>query len=327
MMTLAIGLIAVFCLLAAGFYSGCEMGLYCINRIRLRLRAEQPHATRARLLLRLAQLQEDSVLSVLLWQNIAGYLLTVAATSFIGRIGSTDPRHVEFYAAAILSPLAFAFGDVVPKNWFQIEADRLMYRAARILYYSVALIRWTGIVWLLKQVPRLAARFAPEEQRRQLAGPRGEVVGLLREGIAEGMLTEEQTQIVERVLSLSTIRVGSLMIPRANVLTVPIDASEELFRHVVRRHPFTHLPVLGDDRRVVVGVVNVNEVLADEAGYSLQRHLKPPIDVHAGESAAKALVQLQRADVTLAIVVAPRRGFVGIITLTDIVEEIFGELG
>ena len=71
-------------------------------------------------------------------------------------------------------------------------------------------------------------------------------------------------------------------------------------------------------------LVNVNEVLADEAGYSLHRHLRSAVEVHAGDSAAKALVQLQRAEVTLAIVVDPRRGFVGIITLTDIVEEIFG---
>jgi putative hemolysin len=126
------------------------------------------------------------------------------------------------------------------------------------------------------------------------------------------------------VLSLSSIRVGSFMIPRRRVLTVPADASEQLFRLVVRRHPFTHLPVLTADRRMVLGVVNVNAVLADAAGYSLHRHLQSAIEVHAGESAAKALVQLQRAQVTLAIVVDPRRGFVGIITLTDIVEEIFG---
>lgn len=327
MITVALGLAALVFLLAAGFYSGCEMGLYCVNRIRLRLRAEQRHATRARLLLRLSEQQEHAVLSILLWQNVAGYLLTVAATAFIGRIITGSASHVEFYAAAVLSPLTFAFGDVIPKNWFRIEADRLMYKAARVLYASVALIRWTGVVWLLEQVPRFIQRLVPPEQADQWKGPRGEVIGLLREGAAEGALTEEQTRIVERVLSLSSIRVGSLMIPRAKVLTVPIEAAEELFRHVVRRHPFTHLPVLGADRRTVVGVVNVNEVLADEAGYSLQRHLKPPIEVHAGETAAKALVQLQRADVTLAIVVDPRRGFVGIITLTDIVEEIFGELG
>lgn len=326
MMTVALGLAAVVFLLTAGFFSGCEMGMYCINRIRLRLRAEREDAKQARLLLRLTERQDAVVLSILLWQNVAGYLTTVAATAFLARIGSGDPRHIEFYAAAVLSPLTFAFGDVVPKNWFQVEADRLMYRAARLLYASVAIMRLTGVVWLLQQVPRLALRFAPAEDGDQWKGPRGEVIGLLREGAAEGALTEEQTHIVERVLSLSSIRVGSLMIPRDNVLTVPIEASEELFRHVVRRHPFTHLPVLAADRKRVLGIVNVNEVLADEAGYSLQRHLRPAIEVHARETAAAALVRLQREDVTIAIVLDPRRGFVGIITLTDIVEEIFGDL-
>ncbi|GMV98726.1 MAG: DUF21 domain-containing protein [Phycisphaerae bacterium] len=325
MTTLLLGLAAAFFLLAAALYSGCEMGLYCVNRIRLRLRAEEQHALHARLLLRLVERQEESVLAVLLWQNVAGYLLTVAATAWLERAVSGGEEHLPFYSAAVLSPLLFAFGDVVPKNWFQAQADRLMYRVAGFLYASVRLIRLTGVVWLLAQVPRIARRFAEPDERRTWLDPRGEVVGLLREGVAEGTLTEEQTRIVERVLSLSTIRVASLMIPWTRVLSVPIEAGEELFRYVVRRHPFTHLPVLGRDRREMMGIVNVNEVLADEAGYSLERHLRPAVNVHAGESAAKALVRLQREKVTLAIVTDPRRGFVGIITLTDIVEEIFGE--
>lgn len=326
MTTALFGLATVVFLLAAGFFSGCEMGLYCLNRIRLRLRAEETGAGPARLLLSLTQREEQSMLSLLLWQNVAGYLLTVAGTAFLARLGGMGSEHVEFYTAVVLSPLSFALGDVVPKNWFQIEADRLMYRAARVMYASVTLMRLTGIVWLLEQVPRLINRLIHEETPGKWIGPRGEVVGLLREGAAEGALTEEQTQIVERVLSLSSIRVAALMIPRRDVLTVPIEASEELFRYVVKRHPFTHLPVLAKDRRIVMGIVNVNEVLADETGYSLERHLRPAITVQIADSAASALVRLQREDVTLAIVDEPRRGFVGIITLTDIVEEIFGDL-
>lgn len=326
MTELGLGLLALFFLLAAGFYSGCEMGLYSINRIRLRLRAEQDGSGEARLLLGLIEKQEESVLSVLLWQNVAGYLLTVATAAWLTSLGDINPNRVEFYTAAILSPLAFAFGDVVPKNWLQIEADWIMYRVSRVLWLSVMLMRWTGIVWLLEQVPRLAERIAGGGERLELRGTRGEVLALLREGAAEGALTEEQAQIVERVLSLGDVRVGSLMIPRRKVLTFPVEGTQEFFRLVVRRHPYSHLPVLSRDRRTVAGVVNVNDTLADREIGSIERHLRPPITVGARDSAAKALVQLQRADVTLAIVTDPRRGFVGIITVNDIVEEIFADL-
>ena len=181
MTTLALGLAAVAFLLVAGFFSGCEMGLYCVNRIRLRLRAE--NAPQARLLLRLTEQQEQSVLSILLWQSVAGYLLTLVATAWLTRVEAVGPAHIEFYAAAMLSPLAFAF-DVVPKNWFRIEADRLMYRAARGLYAGVAVMRVTGVIWLLEQALRLIVRLIAPGNREQWKGPRGEVIGLLREGAA-----------------------------------------------------------------------------------------------------------------------------------------------
>lgn len=319
-------MVAIFFVLAGGFYSGSEMGLYCLNRVRLRLRAERGETRSAQSLLRIASRQQETVLGILLGTNLSNYLLTVATVALLAGTFNIQPNRVEFYAAAILSPLIFVIGDVVPKNWFQIEADRLMYKSASLLRASVVLFRATGILWLLHGMTRIGARLAGHDEREDWHGPRAEVVGLLREGAAEGALTEEQARIVERVMNLSSIRVGSIMVPRQRVATAPIDASRRAFEQIVRGHNYSRMPVITRDRKTIVGIVNVYDVLADERGAGVKAWMQEPLTIRARDSAASALVHLQRARATMAVVTDPRRGFVGIVTLKDVVEEIFGEL-
>jgi len=317
---------AAACLLASAYYSGSEMGLYCLNRLRLRLRAEEKRATNARRLLRLANRRQETVLAILIGTNLANYLLTASVSAFLAGLSSVHPERAEFYTAAILSPLIFVFGDVVPKNWFQVQANTLMYHTARMLRASVVLFRMTGLLWLLQSLSRLDGRLLGQSTQEVWRGARWEILGLLREGAAEGGLTEEQTEIIERVMNLSTVRVGAFMIPRRRVVTVPVDATRAAFEQIARNYHFSRMPVLSRDRKTVLGTLNVLDVLADEDRRPLENLLRPPVVIQASDSAAPALVRLQRSRATLAIVTDPRRGFVGMVTLKDVVEEIFGEL-
>jgi CBS domain containing-hemolysin-like protein len=319
-------LAALLCLLASGFYSGSEMGFYCASRIRARLRAERESSPGARSLIRLVKNPQETVLGILLGTNLANYLMTVSAAALLAQGMGVPPHRVEFYTAAILSPLIFVVGDVVPKNWFQIESDRLMYRSAPVLRASVLAFRWCGALPLLHGLIRVLSRLLGQSGREEWAGPRGEVIGLLREGAAQGALTEEQADIVDRVMNLSNVRVGAIMVPRRLVVSLPVDADRAVFERIVRRYEFSRLPVLARDRRQVVGIVNVHDVLADESRAGLGAWMKPPLRIRARDSAASALVQLRRAHATMAVVTDPRRGFVGILTLKDVVEEVFGEL-
>jgi putative hemolysin len=313
-------------LLGSAVYCGSEMGMYSLNRIRLRLEAEKPEAGGARALLKLMMRRDETVMGILLWQNICGYLITVVFSFWLATAVHVQETHVEFYSAVILSPLMFVIGDVVPKNWFQVEADRLMYRVGRFLKLSIDLLRYTGILWVLTQISRLVARYFGEEQREDWLGTRGEVVGLLREGAAEGLLSEEQTQIVERVMDFSRVQVRSIMIPRRRAITVPINATRREFETIVRLHPFSRLPVMARDGRRVVGAIQVTEALADESGFSIEKWMHPPLFLSGTDTAATALVHLQRQSAAMAIVQDQRQTFIGVLTLKDVVEEIFGEL-
>jgi len=316
----------VFWLFASGFYSGTEMGLYCANRVRVRLEADQlPHG-RARMLQRLVKQPQESVLGILLGTNLSNYLLTVCTAALITRVLHVRGSSTDFYVAAILSPLVFVFGDVVPKNWFQADANRLMNLSAPALRASVLFFKYTGILWLLHTLTRLLVKLTGYGNEERWSGARAEVAGLLREGGAYGALTTEQTQIIERVMNLSEVRVGAIMVPLERVTALSTDATYDEFMTVLASHKYSRLPVVDRTGKQIAGVINVHHLLADEAGFSIERHLRKPLTITANSSAATALVHLRQARRTMAVVTDSRRGYVGIVTLKDVVEEIVGEL-
>ncbi len=313
-------------LLGSSFYSGTEMGLYRLNRLRLRLQAEGGPSRRIRALHRLTQRAQETVLAILLGNNLANYLLTVCAASLIVEAFRVPETQAEFAIAAVLAPLVFVFGDVVPKNWFQSDTDRLMIRSVPLLHGTVVLFRYTGLLWLLQRLANAVVRVTGHDLGTGLLTPRAEVLGLLHEGAAYGGLTVEQTQFIERVMNLADVRVGAIMVPRQRVVTVPLHCERSAFERVVRGTSHSRLPVVGSDRRNIVGLVSVQEVLACEADRPVETCLQSPLTLPASASAASALVRLRESERKLAIVMDRRHGYVGVVTLKDVVEEIFGEL-
>ena len=316
----------VVLLLAGAFFSGTEMGLYCVNRLRARLQAERRPGLGNRALWWMLRHPQETVIGILLGNNFVHYLLTVSATILAVDVLHLGPTKANFYMAAILSPLVFVFGDVVPKNWFQRDADRLMNQAAPLLGACLMFLRYTGVLWVFRQLTRFVLWLAGHGTLKDLDSPRAEVVGLLREGGAHGAITAEQAQIIERVINLSQISVGSIMVPQRRVVSVSVDADRTTLDHIIESSRFSRLPVVGRNRRSIVGVVDIHDILADEGGHPIEGYMQPALTIPASESAAAALVQLQKAEATLAIVTDSRHGVVGIVTLKDVVEEIFGEL-
>lgn len=318
--------LAMVFLLGLGFFSATEMGFYSLNRLRLRLRAGRPGDRLAHMLLDLTAHRERSILAVLLTQNVMNYLLTVATVALIIELTGVGGHRADIYAAIVLSPIVFVFGDVVPKNWFHSQANRFMYPAAPVVKASVTILRYTGILWIPQSITRLIARLTGQESGETWGGPRGEIAALLYETAATGTLTEEQARMVERVMNLASVRLGSIMIPREHAVTLPAEADRAAFERIVRKHNYSRLPVLAADGRTVIGVVNVYDVLADQTGGPISNWFRPAVTLPARATAPEALLELRQAREPIGIVVDPRRGFVGIVTLKDLVEEIFGEL-
>ncbi len=323
-------LLALVGLAVAAIANGMETGLYRLNRIRLRLRGEQDDS-RARTLLALLKDLRGMIIVCLIGYNGGVYVTTVVVTTLVAASGwvETDVGK-EVIATAILTPILFVFADVTPKSIFALEADRWTYPLAHPMRWAYALLRGIGLVPALKGVSDLVlwiAKTCGAEGANPFT-PRERLRAVIREGVAEGVITGYQDELVEKVLGLREQPVRGVMIPMRNVAAVPANVSRQRFRVELGRHSYTRLPVYEKHRDNVVGIVRINDVLAEsEEAFDLSCAMnREVVTVPPEMTVSAAMFRMRGARAAMAVVQGPKGRAVGIITIKDLVEEIVGEL-
>ncbi|NIA22175.1 MAG: DUF21 domain-containing protein [Anaerolineaceae bacterium] len=316
--------------LTAGFFSGNETGAYRLNRVRLHL-ADRKGRPEARLLARMLSDMRGQICVMLIGTNLAVYVATLLATRLWQSAAAPEagPLYGETMATLTLTPLLFIFADLVPKNIFNAQADRLVYRSARLLWLANVVFRALGLVAVLKGVSALWTALARGRRASDPFPARARLRSILRDSAAEGVVTPYQNELVEKIMNLRSVSVRQAMIPAARVVTLPQGTSNAEFRQLVASCPYSRLPVLQTGGSQVMGVVRVNDILqqvaADEQ-LDLERFVRPALELSPSMTIAQAIFAMQKSRAAMAIVRNPRGQYVGIITLKDLVEEIVGEL-
>ena len=183
-MSWLVGIAVISILLAlSAMFSGAETGIYCVNRLRLRLDLDRGHGA-AKRIAGLLRDEQQALAAVLAGTNVANYLTTLAAALFLARQFGLSGGRLEITTTLIVTPLLFAFGELVPKNLFQREAEYFLYAVSIPL--SVAAKILSPLVWgiLLLASLVLKAIGRPSDQAWN-PNPREGVVGLLKEALAQ----------------------------------------------------------------------------------------------------------------------------------------------
>ena len=310
----------------SAFFSGTETGIYCLNHVRLDLRYTQ-HQPRAARLVALMKRPRELVITTLVGTNVADYLATVCVTAIFLHY-SPHGNLAQIYATAVLTPLILVFGGVLPKDWFQREADRLMYPLATSLTWCQNLVRWIGLIWVLNRITLfLIQKIDPTgiaEEADLL--PRARIRRLLSEGAASGGLSEFQRDTLERVMNISCVRLGNVMIPRRRAALVPVGIPRADLLRIARMAHFSRLPVYRDDPRRIIGVINVYDVLTDLQERPIAEYVQEITALRVTETVPAALLKMQAARQVMAIVTDRLGNCLGLFTMKDLVEEIVGDL-
>ena len=321
-----IALAAAAGLFFSGFFSGAETGLYRINRVRLHLGVQrrEPHA------LRLASVLDDETraLSVaLVGTNLSNYLFTASiAYLFVETLGYGE-MHAQLCTVAVATPIVFVFGEMVPKNLFQLHADMLLARCSHLLVLADRVLRFTGIVWALTGLADLFGRLAgiADDEARTLL-PKRRVAGLLQEAITENVFGEEQSDLINRVCGISETPLHTVMVPRNRVTVVSAATSRKGLLRIERKTGHAQLPVYEDNRRRIVGTAKVDALLQDDGWQTIGERTNRAVTFRPHESVATAISHLQHTHASMAVVTDRGGQMLGIVTLKDLLGEVLGEI-
>jgi len=324
-------LLVILTVLVAGLFSGSETGLYRLSRLRLRLGVEKGKWSA----ILLADAMRDSsglLLSLLVGTNVAHYIATSLITGVFLDVVASE-RAAELYTMIVAAPLLFVFSDLIPKNVFLHRADTLTFFAAPLLYVSHKLFTWCGAVPLLKLMASFFARLigSPISSKAVIASSRGhQVRAILRETQEEGLLSDIQTQMIDRIANIPGVRLSMVMVPLDRIHAVDIRTDRATLLNELARQAWTRLPVWQNTPSEIVAFINVYDVLASgEEFTSLEKFLLPIRSLDADTSITEAINTMRREQLKI-VLVTRRRGRrdmpVGIVTMKDLVEELLGEL-
>ncbi len=158
----------------------------------------------------------------------------------------------------------------------------------------------------------------------------GEIAILLEEGRRKGVFDRTEEELINRVFRFSDRSVREVMVPRPNVYAVDAEESKEKILEYIIGNEFSRYPVYRENLDTIIGFVYQKDVSRhiwrNHESFQLEKLMKRAFFVPATMEVSVLLKQMQRTRLHLAVVIDEYGSMVGIITLEDIMEEIFGEI-
>ncbi|HWS89394.1 MAG TPA: hemolysin family protein [Pyrinomonadaceae bacterium] len=158
----------------------------------------------------------------------------------------------------------------------------------------------------------------------------GDIQALIDVGEEEGILEEEEGELIQSIIEFGETRAGEVMTPRTDIVALPLSATVREARDVMEESKYSRLPVYREQIEDVVGIIYVRDLLSYWAegreDEPIEPLLRPAYFVPETKSVDELLEEMQKTHVQLALVIDEYGGLAGLLTVEDILEEIVGEI-
>ena len=310
--------IAILLLLVlSSLFSASETAFSSVNKIRLKNEAMQGNQKAAKALA-LAESFDRALTAILIGNNLVNILSaslgTILFTKWFGQGGVG-------ISTAAMTVLVLIFGEILPKSYAKANAEKMVLFFAGPLHALIVIL--TPLIFLLNQLSRLV-----QSKRGTPSVTEDELKVIVDQIEEEGVLEEQESELVRSALEFDEISVDEVLVPRVRVTAIQKNTPIREIKQIFLSERYSRLPVYDDSIDDIIGFITEKDFfgLLEHHGKSITPIIKTILRLPEFARISEAMRQMQRAKSHIAIVIDQYGGTKGIVTLEDIIEELVGEI-
>ncbi len=323
----------VICWLLLGFSSLSEAALVRMEIVRARQLAEE-RGRGAQRLVYLVSNRQEVISSLILLINLSIIVVSAYTTQIASQLSGHDERWIVLASVGMIVFL-LVFCEVTPKTFGVRRAESVALALAPLLFVVYRVMHPLGRLLHLVGLLIIRRVLVPVFGGKVLAGlPRysdEEMLQLVGEGEVNGDIEAEEREMIAGVIEFADKVTREVMTPRTDIIWISAETSLLEAAKVSERTGYSRLPVCVENVDHIIGVLYMKDVLSalgkgDPDLTAGQVARKPVPMVPESKKIAEVLNLMQRKRLHLAIVIDEYGGTAGLVTIEDLLEEIFGEI-
>lgn len=249
------------------------------------------------------------------------WLQTFGVQQNVADIGAT------IFVVVLVTYVAITIGELVPKRIGQTNPETIASVAAAPMMFLSKISR--PFVFILSITTNAILRVFGIGRHQEATVTEDEIDAILEEGLVAGLIETQERELVKNVFRLDDRQLGSLMVPRSEIVFVDINDPEDESFELIAQSVRSKIPVCDGDLDSIIGVLSAKTALATVARgekLSFQENLEPAMFVPETLTGMDLLEQFKQTRTHIAFVVDEYGGLEGLVTLQDIFDSLVGEI-
>lgn len=324
-------------LLANGVFAMAEISLVASRKAKLKTLSDEGHQG-AKLAHNLALAPGKFLSTVQVGITLVGTLagafggagIAKRFEDYLGKIGlGVEPSHYIslFIVVAIITYFSVIIGELVPKRLALSNPEKIASALARPM--NALANCFSPIVNLLSHSSDFLMALLGVRKTKETSVSEEEVRVLIDEGLSTGVFKKAEKEMVEGVFELDEQHAGDLMTPRARMIWLSLDDTDDENWRRIAGSGHSHFPVYQETRDNVIGMVSVKSLWANlslAGRVELRALVTPPLYVPTAMPAGRLIESFKKSGKHIALVVDEFGGLQGLVTLNDVMMAIVGNL-
>jgi len=325
-----IGAVVLLVLLAlSAFFSSSEIAMFSLPSHRVDTVVSEGKRG-AKTLQGLKRDPHRLLVTILVGNNLINIAMSSIATGLLAYFMASQGRAVAVATFGVTA-LVLLFGESAPKSYAVDNSESWALRIAHPLKLAETVLLPLVVLfdYLTRVVNKVTGgRSAIEESYVT----RQEIRDMIKTGEREGVLDEEEREMLQRTLRFNRTIVKEVMTPRLDMTAVPKDASIEEAIETCVQSNHERLPVYDGELDNILGVVHINDLVRDsnygdgDSQIDLEALIEPTLHVPETKNVDDLLTEMREQRLNMVIVIDEFGTTEGLVTMEDLVEEIVGEI-